>query len=277
MKNILKFGISGNMLKTIALIAMVIDHIGFYFAPFLNESVMMGTRYIGRIAMPIFTYLMVQGFFHTTNLKKYILRIGLWASITQIILWLMMIINIKYVPEYTAASYEYTTLNILFIYVISLIMLKIIHEKFLVKKWGYNKNISLKIVLVLLIVTLSIFLPIDYNIAVPILSILLYFIEKIKITFMINTEAIRNIITKISKLNQEKIIHTIYVILIFIAILLVTYYLKLNVFILLAIFPIALYNGERGNKSKILKYSFYYVFAFHHGIFYLLSMCLALT
>ena len=36
MVNIIKRGISSNMLKTIALIAMVIDHIGFYFEPFFN-------------------------------------------------------------------------------------------------------------------------------------------------------------------------------------------------------------------------------------------------
>ena len=67
MKNIIKFGINSNMLKTIAVIAMVIDHIGFYFSPYLNHTLYIVCRIIGRIAMPIFTYLIVQGFFHTKN------------------------------------------------------------------------------------------------------------------------------------------------------------------------------------------------------------------
>ena len=74
MISILKLGINSNMLKTIAIIAMVIDHIAFYFSPVLPNGIYVLSRALGRIAMPIFVYILVQGFFHTKNYKKYILR-----------------------------------------------------------------------------------------------------------------------------------------------------------------------------------------------------------
>ena len=277
MKNILKFGINGNVLKIIAIIAMVIDHIGFYFSPFLGNELMLVCRYIGRIAMPIFTYLIVQGFFHTKDFKKYLLRLLLCASITQIALWLIIGINIKYVPQYTAANYEHKTLNTLFTYAISLVLMKIMHEKLLVKKWDYNKNMSFKAILIILLVLVSVILPIDYGESVVVLTILLYLIERLKITFMINTETIREFVGKIIKIDQLKVIHIIYVALIFISILLVTLFLNVNIFALFAILPIALYNGERGNKSEILKKCFYYVFAFQHVALYSVAMLLMLT
>lgn len=41
-------------------------------------------RVIGRIAFPLFAFLIVQGFLHTSNLKKYLLRLGIFALISEI-------------------------------------------------------------------------------------------------------------------------------------------------------------------------------------------------
>jgi len=277
MKNILRFGINGNVLKTIALIAMVIDHIGFYFEPFLNTNIMVICRCMGRIAMPIFTYLVVQGFFHTSNFKKYIFRIGLWSVITQISICILMVINLKYVAQYTAAKYCYSKLNILFIYVISLLMMKILHEDLFVKKWDINKNLSLKVISTVLIFIICIFLPIDYNIEVPLLTLLFYFIEKLRIRFLINTEYIRKNMSKIIKVNEQRIIHTVYIFLLFMSLFLVVIYLNVNIYTMVAILPMALYNGERGKKSKILKKFFYIFFPLQHIILYSIAMAVTLT
>ena len=55
-------GISGSALKIIAIISMLIDHIGAvflgsYYTPYYI------CRLIGRIAFPIFCFLLVEGFF----------------------------------------------------------------------------------------------------------------------------------------------------------------------------------------------------------------------
>ena len=105
-----KKGISGSTLKMIAIITMLIDHTG---AAVLGRMLMAngladlnasdiaatmqwlsenGTMYytymifrmIGRVAFPIFCFLLVQGFAHTRDKRKYALRLGLFALISEI-------------------------------------------------------------------------------------------------------------------------------------------------------------------------------------------------
>lgn len=57
---------------------MLIDHIGAILFP---EQIVL--RIIGRIAFPIFAFLIVEGYFHTRDLKKYLLRLGLFAIISE--------------------------------------------------------------------------------------------------------------------------------------------------------------------------------------------------
>ena len=276
MKNILKSGINSNMLKTIAIIAMVIDHIGFYFNPMLPTGVYIACRWIGRIAMPIFVYLLVQGFFHTKDFKKYVLRIGMLAIITQVLITVLMIINIKYISSYIYAKQIYMTGNILFTFVMSLLAMKVLHEDILIKKWTYNKNLSLKIILVSVIFILCIFLPLDYGVEALILSILMYYIEKFKIKVLIQKSSpnitIKNIILK--SITESKI-KIIYLALILFSLSLITVYFNAFWTVLLAIIPIALYNGERGKIN--MKYVYYIVFPLQHILLYLGALIVTLT
>lgn len=73
-------------LKIIALIAMFIDHVGA-FIPNTPEWF----RWIGRIAIPIFIYGVVVGYEHTSNRKKYLLRLY-FANLGMALL--VMLINL---------------------------------------------------------------------------------------------------------------------------------------------------------------------------------------
>ncbi len=67
-------------LKLIALIAMTIDHIG-YFMPH-GTTFYVVCRMIGRLAFPIFLFLLFEGYNHTSNLRKYILSLLIFAIIS---------------------------------------------------------------------------------------------------------------------------------------------------------------------------------------------------
>ncbi len=77
---------TASKLKWIALISMLLDHYGHVFE--VTEL-----RYIGRIAFPIFIFLIAEGAKHTRNMEKYLLRLGVFALISEIPFDLMLYIH----------------------------------------------------------------------------------------------------------------------------------------------------------------------------------------
>lgn len=71
--------LDGTTLKIIAMISMVFDHVGDMFFPEV-----MWPRMIGRLAMPIFSFCIAEGFAHTRDKKKYLGRLGIFALISEI-------------------------------------------------------------------------------------------------------------------------------------------------------------------------------------------------
>lgn len=76
-------GINANALKYIAIAAMLIDHIGWAFFPgdAIWGQIM---HFIGRFTAPIMCYFIAEGYHYTKNLKKYFLRLGIFALISHI-------------------------------------------------------------------------------------------------------------------------------------------------------------------------------------------------
>ena len=71
--------LNGTALKLIAMVSMVFDHVGDNFFP---EQTWM--RVIGRMALPIFAFCVAEGYLHTRNRKKYLLRLGVFALVSEI-------------------------------------------------------------------------------------------------------------------------------------------------------------------------------------------------
>lgn len=66
-------------IKLIAIATMVIDHVGLFFFP---QFIIL--RIIGRIAFPLFAWLIANGAIHTRDIRQYGLRLFVLAVVSQI-------------------------------------------------------------------------------------------------------------------------------------------------------------------------------------------------
>ena len=132
-------GLSGSALKVIALISMTVDHIAYYLMDHgtLLYDVM---RTVGRMAFPIFAFLLVEGYDHTRSTRKYALNLLAFALISEIPWWLLNHDN---------------THNVFFTLLLGLIAIEGI------KKLG--KKSLLWAVLMITICTIAMFLHVDYE------------------------------------------------------------------------------------------------------------------
>ena len=90
--------ISGSALKVVAVVTMLIDHIAygllyrmFYYGMYpagwdaaRAEEFYRLCRHIGRTAFPIYCFLLVEGFYHTKSRVKYMLRLLLFAILSEV-------------------------------------------------------------------------------------------------------------------------------------------------------------------------------------------------
>ena len=71
---------SGNQLKIIALVAMTCDHVGKVLLP--KYEIL---QIVGRLAFPIFAYMIAEGCRYTRNRGKHLLQVVLVAILCQIV------------------------------------------------------------------------------------------------------------------------------------------------------------------------------------------------
>lgn len=115
---LLQTNLNTDFLKLVAILSMLVDHIGGDLFP---DAAWM--RCVGRLAFPIFCYCLTVGLMYTKNIKKYLLRLAVFAVISQ--------------PFYILAGHpfsfweEFTNWNIFFTLFLSLLAMYGFKEK----KW----------------------------------------------------------------------------------------------------------------------------------------------
>lgn len=75
-----KFGLTNNQLKIVAMVSMLCDHVGLLFFPEVDIF-----RIIGRIAFPIFAYMIAEGCRYTKNRAKYLCLVAGMGIVFQLV------------------------------------------------------------------------------------------------------------------------------------------------------------------------------------------------
>lgn len=136
-------------LKLIALGTMTIDHIG---AVLLPQYLFL--RIIGRIAFPIYCFLLVNGMFYTKDCRKYVGRLMLFALISEVFFDLTFFGTV-YAPQHQ---------NVFFTLAIGLIMIYVLEQlREKVKFKIFFLNCAMELVIVVLCCLLACFLQTDYS------------------------------------------------------------------------------------------------------------------
>ena len=154
-------GLTGSTLKIIAMVTMLIDHIAailmtrIYLSGGLSYdsyNLILGLRLVGRIAFPIYCFLLVEGFTRTRDVRKYLLRMVAFALISEIPFDLAL----------TAKVMNFHYQNVMFTMTIGLIALyglKMIEEK----AFSKGKQLLLQIVVVALAAGVATLCKTDYS------------------------------------------------------------------------------------------------------------------
>lgn len=74
----IKNGLNANQIKLLACALMLVDHIGYLLLPQL-----LVLRIIGRLCFPLFAYMIANGYRHSSNRWRYLLRLAIFAVLFQ--------------------------------------------------------------------------------------------------------------------------------------------------------------------------------------------------
>ncbi|MCR4585444.1 MAG: conjugal transfer protein TraX [Lachnospiraceae bacterium] len=228
-----KKGISGAVLKWLAIVTMLTDHIGatvvrhYYrlsggYGPVVTLYNVL--RNIGRIAFPIFIFLLIEGYRHTRDRKKYLFRLLLFSLISEVPF------DMAFKNKYLDLSYQ----NVFFTLALGFIAIWImdeVHKKSSSIIKDHAAAISYAVLLSCGVTALfclaAEFLETDYH-AVGILAICAAWLLKDKRYLQM---PVCCLVLLLSSLREW--------------------------YALIACIPILFYNGKRGRQNKYFFYIFY--------------------
>ena len=240
-----RFELTSFALHILAMVFMLCDHLWATIVPG-NEWL----TCIGRITYPIFAFLIVEGYFHTKNLKQYVLRLLIFAALSEIPFNLM-----------TGGSlFNLLHQNVLWTFLIGIGLIRLI-------EWARSaprriRRWPLATLGVLLGCTVALVSMTDYM-HFGVLTILIFYLFRgrrwwcftgqLICLWIINVKMMGGIVYPVTLFGDEWIIHQ-------------------QGFALLALIPIWLYQGNQGMYNKIVKYTYYAFYPVHLLILYLLML-----
>lgn len=240
-----RFELTSFALHIMAMVFMIFDHLWGVFA---TDGYLWMTC-IGRLTYPIFAFMIVEGYFHTKNLKKYVLRLLIFALISEIPFNLVMS------SSWIAPLHQ----NVLWTFLIGILLI-FLNEK--ANKKALWVRILVFIGTVLLGCLLGIITFVDYNHG-GVLIILMFYVFRerkwwallgqIVCLYFISVEVISGQFIPIELFGK-------------------TFELVVQSFCVLALIPIWLYQGKQGPYNKAIRYLYYGFYPAHLLLFALIRM-----
>lgn len=223
-------GLTGNKLKLIAILSMTLDHVICVLYPnYPTDWWIIALHILGRVAAPIFWFMVSEGYHYTRNLKKYLLRLFVFAVIGHFAY--NFAFGIPFIPFKTSYFNQTSVIWPLFLGVLGLVVVN--SEEF--KQWQ-------KTLLVFLLVALA--FPSDWS--SPAFLVILYMGQ-----------------------NRDNFKKQMCMMLLWIAVYSAVYAIFINPLYGIIQMGVALtipllknYNGQRGS-FKGMKYFFYIYYPFH--------------
>ena len=235
-------GLTSNMLRFIAVVLMVSDHIWATYMTFGDWM-----TYIGRMAFPIFAFQIAEGFIHTKKFKKYALRLLGFALISEIPF------NFFYSSRWFNPYHQ----NVLFTLLLGLMAIKVIDN---LKKNHTAKDIALSVLWLLLISIASVIGFVDYGFNGVLMVVLFYVFRDFPFAWVL--QLIGMVCINVIFFEGQVIPTEIF-----------GHYVEIptQAFAVFALIPIWLYGGRKGMSNKVLQYSFYAFYPVQMMIVYLIK------
>lgn len=236
MRKPLKIEITSFFLHMMAMALMLCDHLWVAVVPG-NDWM----NCIGRIAFPVFAFMLTEGYFHTRSVKKYALRLFVFAVLSEIPFNLVAGSRLFYPPHQ----------NVLWTF---LIALGLIHWNDQAKARGKAwKRIVNAVVSILLGCFIGLITFVDYAHAGVMTVLVFYFfrgekwqhrLAQLLCLWYINCQMLGGIGYEMTLLGQN-------------------IFFPRQGLALLALIPIWLYRGEQGYHNKALQYLYYGFYPVH--------------
>lgn len=222
-------------IKLVAIITMVIDHIGAFFFPEV-----LWLRLIGRVSFPLFAWMIANGAEHTRNMDKYLVRVGILALVSQVP---VMLLNRMTDPHFSG-------LNAIFTLFLGLMA---------INSWNKYRSMTVRLGWIGGACLVAEILKTDYGTAGVLAVVLFYIFRKNKkamfwsqaglyLTWYVLPFIYTVLINKVTLISLGRLIN------------------PLGLTALIFIFA---YTGKQGIKAKYLLYAFYPI---HYLVMYLIKL-----
>lgn len=269
--------LSGFVLKVLAIVFMTLDHIGYFLENYKNLEVLAAIlRILGRLAFPLFIFLLVEGVIHTKNTAKYFIRLSLLALAFLVGQLFYYFVVSKNTGMLSPAVDLLLTASIVYF----------LKRK---DKYSFLAIIPFAWALTTMIVRnyevanlthLSwwpFFIRPDYTLYGPLLGIAFYYASDLSVLFLKSNEGTKDWVDTSYERTTKNLMSAVFLIILTIAFsfmdkhgLHLIFSIPWQIYSLFAFIPILFYSGKRGYNGKWFQYGCYIYFPAHLILIFLI-------